>query len=230
MTGRFVAHPADDQPVREGHEGGRYYALMTEALRDLLIERGLLTASEIDAAMERLDAPRPEWGARVIIRAWRDPAYKARLLADGNTAAAELGFTIKEARLIVVENTARLHNLIVCTLCSCYPRSLLGQPPWWYVSKAYRARAVREPRAVLAELGLMVPPEIEVRVHDSNADMRYLVLPLPPAGAHDMRDDELAAHVTREAMIGAGPLQWPKPRQGGSSVAGGGAGPIPTNT
>lgn len=128
-------------------------------------------------------APRPEWGAWLVARAWVDPAFKARLLKDGASAAAELGFTIKEAQLVVVENTDDLHNVIVCTLCSCYPRSLLGQPPWWCISKSYRARAVREPRAVLKEFGLEPPESVKVRVHDSNADMRYLVLPRAP-GRH----------------------------------------------
>ncbi|SFD52190.1 nitrile hydratase [Bosea sp. CRIB-10] len=201
--GRFVSHPDDDATVIEGHAGADYYALMTEATRQLLIERGLLIQSDIDAVIASLEAPRPEWGAMIVARAWRDDAYRARLLADGSGAAAEMGFRIKEAQLVVVENSPTLHNLVVCTLCSCYPRSLLGQPPWWYISKSYRARAVREPRRVLAELGLVIPPEVELRVHDSNADMRYLVLPMAPADSGTLDEAALAKLVTRDAMIGA---------------------------
>ncbi|PPD14402.1 MAG: nitrile hydratase subunit alpha [Methylobacterium sp.] len=200
---RFVSHPADEQPVIEGHEGAEYYDLMTAATRELLIERGFLEQAEIDAVVAKLEAPRAEWGALIVARAWLDIAFKTRLLADGVAAAAELGFSIKEAQLVVVENTANLHNLIVCTLCSCYPRSLLGQPPWWYISKTYRARAVREPRQVLKELGLEIPPDVELRVHDSNADMRYLVLPMRPDGTDELDEAALAALVTRDAMIGA---------------------------
>ena len=145
-----------------------------------------------------------EWGARIIAHAWRNDAYRQRLLKHGAAAAAELGYVIKEADLVVVENTPRIHNLITCTLCSCYPRSLLGQPPWWYISKAYRARSVREPRAVLEEFGVYIPAEVEVRVHDSNADMRYLVLPMRPAGTERLDEEALARLVTRDAMIGAG--------------------------
>ncbi len=202
-TSHYIAHPADAVPVQEGHEGAEYYALMTEATRQLLTEQGLLRQEDIDAVVAKLEAPRPEWGAHLVARAWLEQAFKARLLADGVKAAAELGYTIKEAQLVVVENTPHLHNLIVCTLCSCYPRSLLGQPPWWYISKSYRARAVREPRVVLAELGLTIPEEVQLRVHDSNADMRYLVLPMRPEGTEHWGEPELMALVTRDAMIGA---------------------------
>lgn len=189
-------------PVVEGYEGSDYYSLMTRALHQILLEQGLLGPEDTDRVIAALEAPRPEWGARLVARAWVDPAFKARLLADGSSAAAELGFAIKEAQLVVVENTDRLHNLIVCTLCSCYPRSLLGQPPWWYISKAYRARAVREPRAVLKEFGLDLPDTVLVRVHDSNADMRYLALPLRPAGTEGASEADLARLVTRDAIIG----------------------------
>jgi len=190
------------KPVKEGFAGGDYYALMTRAIHQLLLERTILRPEDTDRVVAVLEAPRPAWGARIVARAWVDPAYKERLLASGVAAAAELGFTIKEAQLVVVENTPQIHNLIVCTLCSCYPRSLLGQPPWWYISKNYRARAVREPRAVLAEFGLVLPPEVRVRVHDSNADMRYLVLPERPAGSDGLSEEALAQRVTRDAMIG----------------------------
>ncbi|MCM0019716.1 MAG: nitrile hydratase subunit alpha [Tagaea sp.] len=190
------------RPVVEGHDGADYYALMTEALHKILLERAVLSPADTDRLIAALEAPNVAWGAKIVARAWLDPAYKARLLADGSAAAAELGFAIKEAKLLVVENTAEIHNVIVCTLCSCYPRSLLGQPPWWYISKTYRARTVREPRAVLKEFGLDVPLDIEVRVHDSNADMRYLVLPLAPRDAGRRTEAELALLATRDAMIG----------------------------
>lgn len=190
--------------VKEGFEGADYYALMTEALHKLLLERRALVPDDTDRVIAALEAPCAEWGARIVARAWIDPAFEKRILTDGSKAAAELGFTIKEAKLIVVKNTPKLHNLIVCTLCSCYPRSLLGQPPWWYISKAYRGRAVREPRKVLEEFGVALPAGVEVRVHDSNADMRYLVLPMRPVGSDDLDEAGLARLVTRDAMIGAG--------------------------
>jgi nitrile hydratase len=138
----------------------------------------------------------------VVARAWSDPAYKQRLLANGSAACEELGVEIAPVKLVVVENTERLHNLVVCTLCSCYPRMLLGLPPDWYKSRNYRSRAVREPRAVLAEFGTPIPEDVEVRVHDSTADMRYLVLPRRPAGTEGLSEAELANLVGRDAMIG----------------------------
>ncbi len=195
--------------VCEGEAGADYYALMTEAMHRLLLEAGLLEPADVDRMVAQLAAPNEGWGALIVARAWTDPAFRARLLADGRAAAAELGYAIKEAQLVVLENTPALHNLVVCTLCSCYPRSLLGQPPWWYVSKAYRARAVREPRAVLAEFGYALPPGTRVRVHDSNADMRYLVLPLRPEGTEGWEEARLAACVGRDAMIGTAPALVP---------------------
>lgn len=193
--------------VCEGEAGTDYHALMTEALHKLLLEKGVLEPADVDRLIEQLSAPRAEWGARVVARAWADPGFKTRLVQDGRAACSELGFVIKEAQIVVLENTPELHNLVVCTLCSCYPRSLLGQPPWWYFSKAYRARAVREPRAVLAELGFPVPEGVKVRVHDSNADMRYLVLPLRPAGTEGWDEVRLAGCVDRDALIGAAPAR-----------------------
>lgn len=191
-----------DRPVVEGHEGADYYALMTEALHKILLEKQVLSMADTDRLIAALEAPNVTWGARIVAEAWRDPDFRARLLADGAAAALELGFRIKEAQLVVVENRPDLHNVIVCTLCSCYPRSLLGQPPWWYISKNYRARTVREPRAVLAEFGLDLPEGVKVRVHDSNADMRYIVLPMRPAGTEGWPLDRLMALVTRDCMIG----------------------------
>ena len=138
----------------------------------------------------------------MVARAWVDPEYKIRMLADGKKAAIELGIDVVEAEIMVIENTVNIHNLVVCTLCSCYPRSLLGEPPAWYVSKAYRSRAVREPRAVMQEFGLKFPRDVEVRVHDSNADLRYLILPMRPAGTQQLTENELANLVSRDCLVG----------------------------
>lgn len=150
-----------------------------------------------------MDARSPALGAKIVARAWTDPDYKTRLLKDGSAAATELGIEVGVTKLVVVENTPQIHNLVVCTLCSCYPRMILGLPPDWYKSKAYRSRAVREPRAVLAEFGTHIPESVEVRVHDSTATMRYLVLPQRPPLTERMDEEALAALVIRDSMIGA---------------------------
>ncbi len=173
------------------------------ALKTILIEKGLLTADEIRQRHEVNDRGTPHQGARMVAKAWVDPAFKSRMLRDGKAAARELGIEVTEADLMVIENTPRRHNLIVCTLCSCYPRSLLGEPPAWYVSKAYRSRAVREPRKVLREFGLVIPVTVDVQVHDSNADLRYIVLPMRPAGTDGMNEEQLAALVSRDCLVGA---------------------------
>jgi nitrile hydratase len=188
----------DDDDVELTMEEARFIAL-----RAMLIEKGMITADEIRRRLEINDSASPHQGARMVARAWVDPAYKARMLAHGKAAAIELGIDVTEAELMVIENTEDCHNLIVCTLCSCYPRSLLGEPPAWYVSKNYRSRAVREPRAVLSEFGLTFPDSVEVRVHDSNADLRYIVLPLRPAGTEGMSEADLAALVSRDCLVGA---------------------------
>ncbi|WP_419951684.1 nitrile hydratase subunit alpha [Methylobacterium sp.] len=188
--------------VAESDAGNVDAAQLTAALQALLVDKGLLADGEVEQEIARIEAPGPHLGARLVARAWVDEGFKARLLKDGKTAAAELGLKIGEAQLVVVENTERNHNLIVCTLCSCYPRSILGQPPTWYISKSYRARAVREPRVVLREFGLNIPDDVRLRVHDSNADMRYLVLPQQPTGTEGWGQDALAALVTRDTMIG----------------------------
>jgi nitrile hydratase len=175
---------------------------LEQAFRELLIEHGLLTQADVDAKVELMHSRTPALGAQVVARAWFDPAFKARLLADGGAAVGELGIDVGPLKLVVVENTTAVHNLIVCTLCSCYPRMLLGLPPDWYKSVAYRARAVREPRAVLAEFGLELANAVTVRVHDSTADMRYLVLPMRPSGTEELDEAACAALVTRDAMIG----------------------------
>jgi nitrile hydratase len=179
-----------------------YHERLETAVRELLMAKGLFSADDVRRTVERIDSQTPALGARVVARAWVDPAYRARLLANGSAAVEELGIPMEGVRLVVVENTPQVHNLIVCTLCSCYPRPVLGLPPDWYKSKAYRARAVREPRGVLAEFGTTLPEGVTVRVHDSTADMRYLVLPMRPVGTEGMDEAALAALVTRDSMIG----------------------------
>ena len=197
--GHKAPHPK--QPDLEDQPLG-YYQIMEIAVRELLMEKGIVTADEIRQALEVIDSRTPALGARMVARAWTDPAYKARLLADGSAAAQELGVDASEVQLIVVENTAKLHNVVVCTLCSCYPRPILGLPPDWYKRREYRSRVVREPRAVLREFGTDIPDDVEMRVHDSTADMRYLVLPERPAGTAGWDEAKLAAIVTRDCMIG----------------------------
>jgi nitrile hydratase len=187
--------PDNDAPLT-------YYQKLEIAVRELLIEKGLLAAAEVHRAVEAMDARSPALGAKIVARAWLDPDYKARLFKDGNAAAMELGIEVEGPKLVAIENTPQVHNVVVCTLCSCYPRMILGLPPDWYKSKAYRARVVREPRAVLAEFGTFIPESVEVRVHDSTADMRYLILPQRPPLTEGMDEAELAKLVTRDSMIG----------------------------
>jgi nitrile hydratase len=192
-------------PYRGDNDGPlSYWQRMEIAVRELLVEKGVLTPAEIAAQIEAMDARSPANGAAVVARAWVDPAFKARLLADASAASREMGFDLGPLNLIAVENTRDTHNLIVCTLCSCYPRNLLGLPPDWYKTRAYRSRAVREPRSVLREFGLALPDDVTVRVHDSTADMRYIVLPARPEGTEGMDETQLAALVTRDSMIGTG--------------------------
>jgi nitrile hydratase len=192
-------------PYRADNDGPlTYWQRMEIAVRELLVEKDLLTPAEIAAQIEAMDARSPANGAAVVARAWVDPDFKARLLADASAASREMGFNIGPLHLIAVENTAQTHNLIVCTLCSCYPRNLLGLPPDWYKTREYRSRAVREPRAVLREFGLDLPDDVTVRVHDSTADMRYIVLPARPEGTNAMDEAQLARLVTRDSMIGTG--------------------------
>jgi nitrile hydratase subunit alpha len=202
------AHPHPTVP--DAAELVTYYQRMETAVRELLIAKGIVTADAVRRAIETMDARTPALGARVVARAWVDPAFKQRLIENGTAACEELGISVAPTKLVVVENTAKIHNVIVCTLCSCYPRNVLGLPPDWYKSREYRSRAVREPRAVLAEFGTTLPDDVAVRVHDSTADMRYLVLPERPAGTEGMSEAELAALVTRDSMIGVA-----KPRQPG---------------
>jgi nitrile hydratase len=190
--------------------GGRHehdtsdIALRVEALESLLTDKGLVDPATVDEIVRYYENEvGPMNGARVVARAWVDPSYKARLLSDATAAVAELGFGGPEAsHVVVVENTAQVHNVVVCTLCSCYPWALLGLPPRWYKSPPYRSRIVREPRKLLAEMGLRLPDDVEVRVWDSSAEVRYLVLPERPAGADDWSEEALVKLVTRDAMIG----------------------------
>jgi nitrile hydratase alpha subunit len=180
-----------------------YFEIMEIAIAELLVEKGLIGASEIRRQIEVLDSRTPALGAKVVARAWVDADFRTRLLANGRAACEELGITFyDDTQLIVIENTDEVHNLVVCTLCSCYPRPVMGLPPDWYKLKLYRSRAVTEPRAVLAEFGTTIPDDVEVRVHDSTAVVRYLVLPKRPKGTEDFDEAELAALVTRDAMIG----------------------------
>jgi nitrile hydratase alpha subunit len=198
------AHEHDHQHEHAADRSGPWseFQYLEAAVRELLIEKGIVTAEEMRREIERMDGRNPEMGARVVARAWTDPAYKERLLKEGTKAVAELGVTIDPTHLVVVENTDEVHNMVVCTLCSCYPRNLLGRPPDWYKQRDYRSRAVREPRQVLKEFGTTVPDGVRVAVHDSTADMRYLVLPRRPSGTEGMSEAELAKLVTRDSMIG----------------------------
>jgi nitrile hydratase subunit alpha len=179
-----------------------YYRAMEAAVRELLIEKGVVTADDVRRQVENMDGRNAGRGAKMVVRSWLDPEYKERMLANGSAAAEEIGLDVGPLKLVVVENTPTVHNVIVCTLCSCYPRMLLGLPPDWYKSRNYRSRVVREPRAVLNEFGTVIPDDIQIRVHDSTADMRYLVLPRRPEGTEGLSESELEALVTRDSMIG----------------------------
>jgi nitrile hydratase len=207
-------HDHDDHHHHDGHghDHGPFQADIREpsaewefleiALRELLIDKGIITAREIEDKIEEWDGKSPENGARIVARAWTDAPFRKRLLDDGNAAVEEMGFAVPGLKLVVLENTAKVHHMVVCTLCSCYPRTILGLPPLWYKSREYRSRAVREPRAVLAEFGTDLPGSMEVRVVDSTADCRFLVLPRRPAGTRGWTVEKLAALVTRDSMIG----------------------------
>ncbi len=199
MSGHDHAHPRrpdlEDLP--------RTYAMaLTDAVAALLQAKGVFSADEMRRTLETIDSRSPADGARVVARAWADPGYRRRLMTDVNAAAGELGIDAGGIPIRAVANGPGVHNVIVCTLCSCYPRLLLGPSPDWYKSRAYRSRVVREPRSVLAEFGLTLPEEVEVVVHDSTAELRYLVLPERPAGTESWPEERLAGLVTRDCMIG----------------------------
>ena len=198
-----MSHGHDHEAVSGGATSP--LAARVRAMEALLIEKGVVTEAEIQDNVAYMDSRSPANGARLVARAWTDDDFKARLLADGKAAAIELGIDAGASPdLVVVENTPEVHNLIVCTLCSCYPRNVLGRPPDWYKSFEYRSRAVREPRAVMREFGFEPPEGTRVAVHDSTADVRYMVLPMRPAGTDGMDEEELSGLVTRDALIGTG--------------------------
>lgn len=202
---------SDHQPGSSQSEPESYAALRTRALESLLVEKGLISTDVIDTVIHAYEQDiGPLNGAKVVAHAWVDPAYKQRLLENGTAAIAELGFGGRQGvDMVVLENTSTVHNVVVCTLCSCYPWPVLGLPPGWYKSYAYRARVVREPRVVLREFGLEVPEAVEIRVWDSNSDVRYMVLPERPTGTEHLCEEELVALVTRDAMIGVARVKTP---------------------
>jgi nitrile hydratase len=205
MSAHDHDHP---QPGSSDYEPG-YFEIMEMSIGELLVEKRLIGAGEIRRQIEVLDSRTPALGAKVVARAWVDPKFRARLLANGRAACEELGISFyDDTHLIVLENTDKVHNVVVCTLCSCYPRPVLGLPPDWYKLKPYRARVVTEPRAVLAEFGTIIPNDVEVRVSDSTAQVRYLVLPKRPSGTEGLNEEQLAALVTRDAMIGVVPIEF----------------------
>ena len=212
-------HMHGSDQVRAPHPGMAedaelsYYAKRAQAMEALLLEKGVCQPGQVQRAVDETDARSPADGARVVARAWVDPGFKARLLADPKGALAELEYSLagNVPTLVVVENKAEVHHLVVCTLCSCYPRALLGRPPDWYKSLAYRSRAVVDPRGVMREFGLELGQDVEVRVLDSTADMRYLVLPRRPAGTEGLSEAELAKLVTRDSMIGVTEARSPEP-------------------
>jgi nitrile hydratase len=192
-----------DHPHEEPQHQRSPWAARIRAVEELLVEKGVFTKEEVKAQVEYMEARTYENGARLVARAWVDPAFKKRLLSDTKAAAAELGMDASGSiEFMTVENTDEVHNVIVCTLCSCYPRAILGRPPDWYKSSAYRSRVVVEPREVLQEFGLQLPEDKRIAVHDSSADLRYLVLPQRPEGTEGMSEDELAVLVTRDSLVG----------------------------
>jgi thiocyanate hydrolase subunit gamma len=195
------SHNHSHDPI-EVTDGAGEYEIMVHAIKELLIEKGVITNVDIRKTLEFMDTRGPALGAKIVARAWTDPEFKKRLLANGTAAVAEMSIPMGDAELIVVENTQDVHNVIVCTLCSCYPRTILGLPPDWYKSRNYRSRVVVEPRAVLKEFGTVLPDSVTLRTHDSNADMRYLVLPERPTGTEGWSQEQLAAIVTRDCMVG----------------------------
>jgi nitrile hydratase alpha subunit len=205
-------HDHPHAPITASEQPPGYYEIMETSIRELLVEKQLIGAGEIRRQIEVLDSRTPALGAKIVARAWMDPAFRIRLLADGRKTCEEMGVTFyDDTQLIVVENTEKVHNLLVCTLCSCYPRPVLGLPPDWYKLKPYRARAVKEPRALLAEFGTIIPEEVAINVNDSTAMVRYLVLPRRPKGTDNFNEEQLAALVTRDAMIGVVAATEPTP-------------------
>lgn len=203
-------HDHDHKPIVNEETPG-YYEILEISIRELLIEKGLIKPDDVRKQIELLDSRSPMLGAKLVVKAWLEPDFKDRLLSNGNAAAEEMGITSYDStEFTVLEDTPDLHYVIVCTLCSCYPRPILGLPPDWYKSKEYRSRTVREPRAVLAEFGTVIPDDVQVMVQDSTANQRYMVLPLRPEGTENYTVEELEALVTRDTMIG---VTFPKINQ-----------------
>ena len=197
-----MSEPHDHAHGRDDEDSVSYYRTMEIAVRSLLIEKGIFSLEDVRRTVEAMDGRNYSRGARVVARAWEDEAYRVRLLANGAAAVEELGMQVGPLKLVVVENTPQVHNVIVCTLCSCYPRMLLGLPPDWYKSREYRSRVVREPRAVLADFGTTLGGDVAIRVHDSTADMRYMVLPMRPPGSEGESMAQLEARISRDALVG----------------------------
>jgi nitrile hydratase alpha subunit len=202
-------HDHDGKPIQEDALPTLEAQVLETSVRELLIEKGVVSADEIRRAIEAMESRGESRGAEIVVRAWTDPAFKERLMNSPDDALMDFGIDMRPMELCVVENTEDVHNMVVCTLCSCYPRPILGIPPAWYKRRDYRARAVREPRAVLQEFGTELPAGRQVRVHDSNADLRYLVLPKQPAGTEGWSQDQLAKLVTRDSMIGVSDVRSP---------------------
>ena len=197
-------HPHDHGPFQPDIEDRplTHHQAMTEAVADLLLAKGIIEPVELRKMLEAIDAKSPAAGSKMVAKAWTDPAFKQRMLADVIAAASELDIDAGGIPIKAIENTETTHNVVVCTLCSCYPRLLIGLPPDWYKARAYRSRVIREPRTVLKEFGTEIPDDVEVRVHDSTADLRYLIIPRRPAGTEGWSAEKLEALVTRDTMIG----------------------------
>ncbi|MGE0735504.1 MAG: nitrile hydratase subunit alpha [Alphaproteobacteria bacterium] len=204
-------HAHDDHaPIQDGDGPPTRFEILERAVRELLIDKGVLTAAEIQRQIDNQESRTPAMGAYIVAKAWADPAFKAALKQDAKAAITSLGIDVANTpELQVLENTDEVHHVVVCTLCSCYPRMILGVPPAWYKSKAYRSRVVADPRGVLAEFGLKLPERVKTRVFDSTADMRYLVLPLRPPGTEGWSEDRLAKLISRDAMIGVAVADTP---------------------
>jgi len=204
-------HNHDDHaPADDDGNTVTEFEILERALRELLIEKGVITAAEVNAKIDDIDSRNPAVGAAIVAKAWTEPDFRMRLLDNPRAAVGELGIDPGDlAELVVIENTPEVHNVVVCTLCSCYPRMILGIPPAWYKSSPYRSRVVADPRGVLAEFGTELPGDVTVRVHDSTADLRYLIVPMRPAGTEGMSAEELAELVTRDSMIGVTPARDP---------------------
>ena len=197
-----ATHTHDGKPIQEDPLPSLEAQILEASVRELLIEKGVISADDVRRAIDQVESRTPALGAKIVARAWDDSEFKALLMSDSDEALMAFGVDMRPTELCVVENTDEVHNMVVCTLCSCYPRPVLGVPPTWYKRRDYRSRAVREPRAVLQEFGTQIPDQKQVRVHDSNADLRYLVLPQQPEGTEDWPADKLAEIVSRDAMVG----------------------------